>query len=334
MPALKNKTNLINVDRRESSEPSLALQKKKPYSRKTEVLKDDVATNGVVVKAVGSRAQGGAKKDIKIATGRNANQSGTAKRQLEVEVIINRSVRTAHQDSEDKDELASDSDIDEQSGGTLNVERMPSRSVNAALETVPESEEEAGNQVGEAMFWEGGDQESLDDMIDNLLKRDTGNVAMEKGNAVKKATAAATVQGQAAFSKVKGKGSILPTDKKNKASLSGTSNAPVPGMTPPRSATVTAGHPIMDGTRDLAHSIVIKVLEHALRKNIDWFTMSKELEAEGLKNGRPAALGGKGKGKAAKLNGEHVEGADSTTARQNSRVKMDGNALCKFSDRR
>jgi hypothetical protein len=38
------------------------------------------------------------------------------------------------------------------------------------------------------------------------------------------------------------------------------------------------------GIPDLVHAVVIEVLEHALKKNIDWFTMSKELEEEGFKN--------------------------------------------------
>lgn len=74
---------------------------------------------------------------------------------------------------------------------------------------------------------------------------------------------------------------------------------------------------------------MIKVLEHALKKNIDWFTMSKELEAQGIKNGKVTALKGKGKGKRAKGDNDDGEESDSNTARQKPRVKMDGNSLCK-----
>lgn len=77
---------------------------------------------------------------------------------------------------------------------------------------------------------------------------------------------------------------------------------------------------------DLSHSIILKVIEHALKKNIDWHTMAKELETEGLtKSAQSAKAKGKGKGK--KVDRVDAEGEN---AGQRKMGKVDGNLLCKF----
>ena len=83
------------------------------------------------------------------------------------------------------------------------------------------------------------------------------------------------------------------------------------------------------GIPDLVHAVVIEVLEHALKKNIDWFTMSKELEEEGFKNARVPTCAGKGKGRRMEGTDEHAEEPKDNTARQKPRFKLDGNYLCK-----
>jgi hypothetical protein len=320
MPALKNKTNLPNLDRRESQESSLP-PKKKPYSRKTDVA-EKVASKGSDAKPAGSRVTSGAKKDVPAGTVKGANQGGKAKRQLEVEVIIERPIKASHQDKEDEDELASDSDDSEHSTPKATVSKVPSRSINVTRKNKMEVEEDAGNEVEEPKFWQGGSQESIDDLLDNLLKSDGGNAERKKRDTGKKTMERLQVPiGR----------STLPSDKDDKNSATATahpSDLPVASMPPPRSAT-SATDLAVAGAPDLAHAVVIKVIEHALRKNIDWFTMSKELEAEGFKNGKVATLRGKGKGKGSKANDGHGAGSDSTTVRQTASVKMDGNSLCK-----
>lgn len=328
MPALKNKTNLPNLDRRESAEPSIPPQKKKPYSRKTEQVAEKVATKGGDAKAAGSRVKSGAKKEIPAGNAKGANPSGKATRQVEVEVVIDRPI-ISYLGREDEDELASISDNSEHS--TPKAPKVPSRSVNATRKNKKDVQEDvdARNEIEEPKFWQAGSQESIDDLIDNLLKNDTRKVAKEKGDVGKKTTGHV----QAPIAKVDAKRSTLPSDEKDKTSATPhLSKVPDTSMPPPRSAT-SATDLAVAGAPDLAHAVVIKVIEHALRKNIDWFTMSKELEAEGFKNGKIAARG-KGKGKGSKADDGHGAGDDSTTVRQNASVKMDGNSLCKFLNRK
>ena len=49
-------------------------------------------------------------------------------------------------------------------------------------------------------------------------------------------------------------------------------------------------------TNSLYHNIIIKTLDHALHRNIDWYAMSKEIKAE-LSSGQPDICNAKAKGK-------------------------------------
>lgn len=324
MPPLKNKTNLPSVDRRTAVEPSDPPNKKKPYSQMVKVASDKGQLRAMTAKAAGGHGQGKGKKDIAVAIGKRTKQSGTAKRQLEVEVIIPRSASSIPLNEAEKDELASDSDVHDHIGGTTVAGKFPSRSANAEVDVIPGSDEEAGSQTRQIMFWERGEEESLDDMLENLLPKDTEKAVKEKGNVTKKEPSM-----QAPFGNSIGKQPINASNPKNKKSALGErSGATVSLATESRTTPLATEQPAIIGTPSLEHAIVIKVLEHALKKNIDWFTMSKELEAQGFKDGKVIAKG-KRKGKRGNVDADDGEESDSNTARQKPGVRMDGNSLCK-----
>ncbi|GHJ84268.1 hypothetical protein NliqN6_0670 [Naganishia liquefaciens] len=296
MPAFQSKTNMPSIDRRSSTEPSdPPLKKNKPYWRLSRMASDESNEKGVTAKGAGSVAKEEGKKEIGVARRKKANQGETAKRRLEVEIIISKAASPPNLDDAEKDELAFDSDID-------NAPSVSVSSVKADLNVVPESEEDRESQAGRRMLWETGDQESLDAMIDNLLQKDAGKEVRAMGEATKKSKTS-TIDKQSAIS-----GAALGTLK-------------------PRDALLKSGQSASYGIPDLVHAVVIKVLEHALKKNIDWFTMSKELEEEGFKNARVPTCAGKGKGRRMEGTDEHAEEPKDNTARQKPRFKLDGNYL-------
>lgn len=206
---------------------------------------DKGLVKGVTAKAAGGHAQGKGQKEVTVATGKHTNESGTAKRQLEVEVIIRRSASSMQPDRAEKDELASDSAVEKHIGGITVAENLPSRSAKADLDVVPGSKEEAGSQTGQPMFWGRSDEGSLDYMLENLLPKDTGKAAKEKGNVTKKAPRI-----QAPFGISIGRHPILHFNPNNKASLaSEQTGANVSLASKPRSTPLATGHSVFNGAQ-------------------------------------------------------------------------------------
>lgn len=83
---------------------------------------------------------------------------------------------------------------------------------------------------------------------------------------------------------------------------------------------------------NLAHTVVIKVLEHALNKNVDWFTMAKELESAGLTNVKKSkAATGRGKGKNKAVGAQDELESEEVSSKLEKMPKVDGNFLCEYS---
>ncbi|KAJ9120879.1 hypothetical protein QFC22_002814 [Naganishia vaughanmartiniae] len=191
---------------------------------------------------------------------------------------------------------------------------------------------------GDAGYWSGNeyaapaddDHESIDVLIDDLLKPKTGKrnttskqcidkalllVELEvedTTHTLNKASSSTSALGRIGDGKVK-------DDDTMSAAQQSSNAAAVHGRLPK--------DPISPDDFDLAHTIVIRVLEHALKKNVDWFTMAKELEDGGLTNVKPIKAA-KGKGRAKSKNAGEIglegEEAVSKTAKM---PKVDGTFL-------
>ncbi|KAJ9108132.1 hypothetical protein QFC19_002599 [Naganishia cerealis] len=176
------------------------------------------------------------------------------------------------------------------------------------------------------------DQDTLDSLLDSLLESQKGKGTTAAKHIIGKLLISCEEE-EAAYGPNKGTSSIEALNKRGK-----NESTPIVG-----GGTTTVQQTFNDPTLatrpldgftsvnhlDLAHTVVIKVIEHALKKNIDWFNMAKELEQAGLTNDRNKKVAKtKGKAKGKKGQDEKPEDND-VTVKAAKLPKFDGNYLCK-----
>ncbi|KAJ9116673.1 hypothetical protein QFC20_000607 [Naganishia adeliensis] len=312
MPALKTKTNLPNSTKESSSLVDASEKTKKPYARKAPVNTDKQTTK----KPKATKAH--AKKTDAPPALDPPRREGTSNRQ--VEVVIDRVM--------EEDEVASPLDDEEHLHDGQTAGGHPLRHTRDVAPRRQRAEANFVNQNEEAEFWKGDDQESISDLIDDLLKRNNGHEVASKGGAAKGVQSGANIKHQNQIGDVavqqrapernkqqhklditKPDGPIL-----EQPSVSGTNLAAPSTRSPPKLA--------KGEEEDLIHSVVIKVIEHALSKNVDWYQMA----TEGFRNrkaAQPVKAKGKGKGKKA----EPVDGEGESSEPRKTQGKVDGNYL-------
>lgn len=306
MPAFKTKTNLPTARKDSSSLVDVPEKKKKPYVRKTVDI-DKETTKKPKTKAQPKKTKAALAMDLPCEISGSTRQ---------VEVVIDR--MTVEED------IAGIVDEEEQSGNVQTAGNPDGRFSSDIAGNMQGVNQTRAGRKAEPEFWKGEEQESMDDLINNLLGKDKAL----NGGAGKGARSDMDFkhQGQggngAALDRAVGSG--------NKQSSNDTS-APV-HQTHAKSSeskpldAVPSNRSQPDLSKgdeeDLIHFVVIKVIEHALSRNVDWYKMAAEGFA-GKKAVQPAKAKGKGKGKKADPSGDE-EG----TGSRKLLGKVDGNYLC------
>jgi hypothetical protein len=312
MPPLKVKTNLPN-----------AKSAAAPYNT---ALKKKQINAGMEAKV----AKKPTAKNVKTATVTKGKVQASRKK-VEVEIVIG--------DVDDElDELLED---DEKKslfyGGhgqavaasTLQHFKQPHSRLASILSRAGTPTEDPGYWSGNGNAAEDDDQESINSLIDDLLKPKTVKavatlkraintvpVESKDNHRLNKAEAASntTLLGEIGEKCVEGGNTVSAQQSTKDASL----------------ITRLQEEPISSEHFDLAHTVVLKVLEFAMKKNVDWFTMAKELEAAGLINAKPTkAAKGRGKAKGKKEAEENELESDEVSSKPAKMPKVDGTFLCK-----
>lgn len=317
MPALKTKTNLPNSTKESSSLVDASEKTKKPYARQAPVNTDKQTTKKP--KATKAHAK---KRDAPPALDPPRGE-GTSNRQ--VEVVIDRVM--------EEDEVASPLDDEEHLHDGQTAGGHPLRHTRDVAPRMQRVEANFANQNEEAEFWKGDDQESISDLIDDLLKRDNGHEVASKGGAAKGVQSGANIKHQNQIGDVAAQ-QRAPERNKQQHELDNITKPDGPILEQPSvSGTNLAAPSTRSPTKlakgeeeDLIHSVVIKVIEHALSKNVDWYQMATE-GFPNRKAAQPVKAKGKGKGKKA----EPVDGEGESSEPRKTQGKVDGNYLCKSS---
>lgn len=312
MPALKTKTNLPNASKDPSSIGDAPEKKKKPYARKTSVVdKDKDTTKKPKAKVQPKKVNAAPAMDPPRAI------TGSTRR---VEVVIDRMTV--------EDEIASPLDGDEHLGEDQIAQPRHPRISNDVAPSRQSIESSVVGRKEELEFWKGDDEESIDGLFDDLLGKDQAlkgavGKGMKSGTDVKHqdqgGNAAARKRIAESDKKEQNSNDMIASDHPIHAqsSVSTINHAATSDRTPPKLSKVEE--------EDLIHSVVIKVLEHALSKNVDWYKMAADGFA-GKKAVQPAKAKGKGKGKKADPSDER-EGLEPRKVLG----KVDGNYLCESS---
>ncbi|KAI5453985.1 hypothetical protein NCC49_004978 [Naganishia albida] len=305
MPALKTKTNLPTARKDSSSLVDVPEKKKKPYVRKTVDIDKETS------KKPKARAQ---PKKTKAAPAMDppCQISGNTR---QVEVVIDRMTL--------EEDIAGIVDEEEQSGNVQTAGNPDGRFSSDIAGNMQGVNQTRAGRKAEPDLWKGEEQESMDDLINNLLGKDK---ALNGGaGSGARSDMDFKHQGQggngAALNRTVGSG--------NKQSSNDTSapdhqnHAKSSESKPLHAVPSNRSQPdLSKGEKeDLIHSVVIKVIEHALSRNVDWYKMAAE-GFVGKRAVQPAKAKGKGKGKKADPSGDE-EG----TGSRKLLGKVDGNYL-------
>ncbi|KAJ9092008.1 hypothetical protein QFC21_006988 [Naganishia friedmannii] len=175
--------------------------------------------------------------------------------------------------------------------------------------------------AGDTGYWSGNEyaapdeeKESIDSLIDDLLKPKN----RKNATTLKHAVDNVPIQGKGEAAHKLDKAASNTTAPGKIGDKCGEGNDTVSDKQSSKDTTLHArlpDEPISPDHFDLAHTIVIKVLEHGLKKNVDWFTMAKELEGAGLTTAKKTkAARGKGKAKGKKtVDEDELESEDAAS---------------------